>query len=400
LEGWHPTFQPSSLPTTQETKVDFSSFANLPIIDGHLHFSHPERMDDVLDLMDRVPMVRTNLVSTPNPQIVNHNPALIDFKAHHPHRVYLSGGLDYSEALPNREHASEILGAQVRTLKEIGFDGLKLIEGKPTVRKRIPVPLDAPEYEGMWSALEETGMPAVWHVADPEEFWDKKRCPDWARKNGWYYGDDGYPSKESLYAEVDHVLERHPGLRVIFAHFYFLSADLERAGRFLDDHPNVCLDLTPGSEMYDNFTRSYDAARDQSIARAFFLQYQDRLVYGTDISTRALSQGEQGRQASLRLAWLVRANLERDDMFTVPGREAFMPPDLDGYRGLNLPREVLAKIYHANFERVYGTKPAPLNHEGALAELERLAFEIDTLAGGKAEQNVARQVAERLQQRD
>ena len=61
-----------------------------------------------------------------------------------------------------------------------------------------------------------------------------------------------------MYAEVDHVLERHPGLRAIFAHFYFLSADLKRAGRFLDEHPNVCLDLTPGSEMYDNFTRNYD----------------------------------------------------------------------------------------------------------------------------------------------
>ena len=44
---------------------------------------------------------------------------------------------------------------------------------------------------------------------------------------------------------------------------------------------------------------------------------------------------------------------------------------LDGYRGLNLPRNVLDKIYHANFERIYGATPAPLNHEAALAELEQ-----------------------------
>jgi predicted TIM-barrel fold metal-dependent hydrolase len=335
-------------------------------------------------------MVCTNLVSTPNPRIVNYNPALIAFKARHPDRVYLSGGLDYSEALVDRERASELFGTQVRALKAIGFDGLKLIEGKPTARQRIPIPLDAPEYEGMWSALEETGLPAVWHVADPEEFWDAELCPPFARERGWYYADGGYPSKESLYAEVDQVLERHPGLSIIFAHFYFLSADLERASRFLDAHPNVCLDLTPGSEMYGNFTRTYEAAR------AFFLQYQDRLIYGTDISTRALSSGEQGWQGSLALAWLVRANLERDDLFTVPGREAFMPADLEGYRGLALPREALDKIYRANFERVYGAEPAPLNRKAALAELERLAAEIDTLAGGEAEENVARQVAEQL----
>lgn len=370
--------------------MDFSPFADLPIIDGHIHFSHPERMDDVLGILDTVPCVRANLVSTPNPQNVNHNPALIAFKALYPERVYLSGGLDYVEALADRERASERLGAQIRRLQAIGFDGLKLIEGKPTARKRIPIPLDAPEYAAMWAALEETGLPTVWHVADPEEFWDKELCPDWARKNGWYYGEGSFPAKEDLYSEVDRVLERHPGLKIIFAHFYFLSADLERAGRFLDEHPNVCLDLTPGSEMYDNFTRNYDAAR------TFFLRYRDRLVYGTDISTHGLSQGEQGRRNSLGLAWLVRANLEREDVFVVPGREAFTPPDLDGYRGLNLPSEALEKIYHANFERLYGAAPAPLDRQAARAELERLAAEIDALAGGVAEANVARQVAERL----
>ena len=44
--------------------------------------------------------------------------------------------------------------------------------------------------------------------------------------------------------------------------------------------------------------------------------------------------------------------------------------------------------------------PAPLNREAALAELERLAAEIDDLAGGEAEENVARQVAERLKAGD
>jgi hypothetical protein len=96
----------------------------------------------------------------------------------------------------------------------------------------------------------------------------------------------------------------------------------------------------------------------------------------------------------------VRATLERDDAFTVPGREGWLPADLDGYRGLALPREVLHKIYHANFERLYSPAPAPLNRGAALVELERLAAEIDALAGGEAEENVARRVAERLKKGD
>jgi len=176
--------------------------------------------------------------------------------------------------IANLEQGLEGLAGQIDTLQAIGFDGLKLIEGKPMVRKLLGLPLDGPEYAGLWAALEERAMPVVLHLADPEEFWDADLCPDWARAQDWYYGDGTYPLKEDLYAEIDRVLQRHPRLKLILAHFYFLSADLRRAGAFLDAHPGVCFDLTPGVEMYLNFARGLDAARD------FFIRYQDRLIYG------------------------------------------------------------------------------------------------------------------------
>jgi hypothetical protein len=376
--------------------IDFSAFADVPVIDGHMHFAHLEQMDNVLRIMDTVPMAWVNLVSTPNPTAINWNPALIDFKAHCPGRAYTCGGLDYSQILAPGGLASApgALADQIATLKAIGFDGLKLIEGKPTARKRIPIPLDAPEYEGMWAALEEHDMPIIWHVADPEEFWDEKRCPDWARTRGWMYGDGTFPTKESLYAEADHVLARHPTLKVVFAHFYFLSPDLERAGRFLDAHPTVCFDLTPGIEMYNNLSVTPDASR------AFFDQYQDRLVYGTDITSRGLQRGDAGMQRALATAWLVRSFLERDDVFTVPGeRREWLAPGLDGFCALGLPRETASKIYHENFQRLFGAAPAPLDREKALDELERMAAIIDRQAGDERVDNLARRVADRLQQR-
>ena len=48
--------------------------------------------------------------------------------------------------------------------------------------------------------------------------------------------------------------------------------------------------------------------------------------------------------------------------------------------GLALPRRMLEKIYRANFERLYGTAPRPLNREAAIAELERMAGVIDAHA--------------------
>jgi hypothetical protein len=44
----------------------------------------------------------------------------------------------------------------------------------------------------------------------------------------------------------------------------------------------VFFDLTPGAEMYFNFSSRLGEVRD------FFLRYQDRLIYGTDIGASAL----------------------------------------------------------------------------------------------------------------
>ena len=383
-------------------------FLKIPVIDGHIHFANLEHMGDILKIMGIVPFAKVNLVSVPFPAMLNQNAALIYFKAAAPGKAYLSGGLDYSQVLVDKvqpgqdwgqadwatvdaEAMSTTLARQVDVLKWVGFDGLKLIEGKPPFRKQVPIPLDAPHYEGMWAALEAHDMPVIFHVADPEEDWDEAHASPWAREHGWFYGDGTFPTKEALYAEVDHVLARHPTLRLVLAHFYFLSADLDRAAAFLDQHPSVCFDLTPGNEMISNFTRNYDAAR------RFFIDYGDRLVYGTDIATWGLSRPE-GMAHALGTAWAVRMYLEKDTVFEPPDALAhWREPDLAGFRGFALPQDVLASIYHGNFERLFGKEPAALNRDAAIGELARMASQIDRLSGGEDHGNSARDVLRALQ---
>jgi predicted TIM-barrel fold metal-dependent hydrolase len=299
-------------------------------------------MDEILALMDAIPCARFNLVCIPNLDATTHNPAALYFKQHHPDRTYISGALDYT-VLADPDSAPERLAAQIPALRAQGFDGLKLIEGKPQVRKILPYRLDGPLYAGMWAALEREQFPVVFHVNDPDEFWDD--CPDWARQNGWDYSDGSYPSKEALYTEVDNILRRHPNLKIIFAHFYFLSLDLERAARFLDAHPSICFDLAPHIDMYRDFSRSREAAR------VFFLRFQERIIFGTDTDTRALVRGPEGARFMQSIPQLIRSFLEMDGEFSMPSGTH--------YHGLGLPREVLEKIYHANFERQYSLIPVP-----------------------------------------
>jgi len=308
-----------------------------PIIDSHVHFVHPEWMDEILSILEESGCERLNLVCTPEPDGSTYNPVALSFKERHPERVFISAALEYPTALAAPNRAPEVLAGQVRSLRSRGFDGLKLIEGKPEVRKFLPYPLDGPLYAEMWAALEEEQIPVVFHVADPDEFWEADNCPDWARQFGWDYTDGSYPTKESLYSEVEHILLRYPRLKLTFAHFYFLSRQLERAAHFLDTHPTVCFDTTPHVDMYTDFSRQPEAARQ------FFIRYQDRILYGTDLDTRTLARGEG--EFMRFVLWLVRSTLEVDGSFTnASGRS---------YHGLGLSPEVLEKIYHTNFERIY-----------------------------------------------
>jgi hypothetical protein len=240
---------------------DLSGFCALPLINCHVHHWDSSLIPDVVSLMDAIGIVAINVVSTPHPEHVNLNPQALEFKARHPERVYVFGGLDYSELTTQGSFATD-LADQVAVLQDLGCDGIKMIEGKPAVRKRLPLPrFDAPEYQEYFAQMEARGFPLLFHVADPDRLWDEELVPPVARARGRFYGDDpAFPTKEQLYAEVGHVLERHPHLRVIFAHFYFLSADLPRMAALLDIYPNVHLDIAPGSGMYANFSRQPEAA--------------------------------------------------------------------------------------------------------------------------------------------
>jgi predicted TIM-barrel fold metal-dependent hydrolase len=249
----------------------------------------------------------------------------------------------------------------------------------------MDVPVTDPYYAEYWARVEELGLPIVWHVGDPEEFWDPAAMPAWAREKDWGYGPEDV-RKEQLYGEVDEVLARHPRIRVTFAHFYFLSADLPLASRFLDSHPSVRFDLTPGIEML------YNISEDPAAGREFFIRYADRLVFGTDIFSD-LSPQEARIRAGIVFRWL-----ETDDTFRVPPEADLLlgPPEDGIIRGMALPEEVLARIYRENFLDQVGPQPRALDRQAAIEECHRLARIAESISGITASQTEAGRVAELL----
>jgi hypothetical protein len=113
------------------------------------------------------------------------------------------------------------------------------------------------------------------------------------------------------------------------------------------------------------------------------------------VSTRAIQQG--GIEAPSSYVHFVRTFLEAAAPFTPPPLiPHWLEDDLEAIVPIALPQEALEKIYHGNFERLYGASPAPLNREAAFAELERIAGEIEAQHGAEAE-NPARDVLAQLE---
>jgi len=352
------------------------------IVDCHVHMGPIDTEDALLAILDATGIERMGLVSIQDPASASGLAQSLYMKARRPERFFVFAGLNHGSWLSGGDVRTASLAEQARTFSGMGCDGTKMIEGKPTSRQRMDIPVTDPYFAEYWACVEELGTPIIWHVNDPEEFWDPDALPVWAKERNWGYGPEDV-TKEQLYSEVDEVLARHPRLRIVFAHFYFLSADLERAARFLDEHPTVSFDLAPGIEML------YNTSRDPQAAREFFTRYADRIVFGTDISS-----GQTIAEARAR-AGIVHRWLETEDEFRVPGEADFLlgPPEDGVIRGMALSDDALAAIYRGNFARLAGESPRPLETGAAVAHCEDLARIAEAMSGAAARETEAGRVA-------
>ena len=330
------------------TQADFKSFRDIPVLDCHTHVWSVEEISRVYENEKRFLVGKINVLSITSyaEKCMANNAMCLLFKLMHPGEIYAFGSLQYP--LTGAPDNGGVFLEQVQRLMKLGFDGMKMMEGKPNTRKRIGIALDSPIYDLYYRYLEENKIPLLFHVNDPKLHWDR----EWVEKSDldrdWAYLDDSFQTKEDLYAEVEGVLKKFPRLRIIFAHFYFMDEEgIRRASDFLDRWPEVSFDLTPG-RMFVSFEKDYEQWRD------FFIKYQDRLMFGTD--------NDYG--LSKELIHTVRTILETDNSTELWDTVL---------RGMHFDVDMLKKIYSLNFQKYAGTTPKKADRMLLSEECERLA---------------------------
>jgi predicted TIM-barrel fold metal-dependent hydrolase len=334
---------------------NFESFARMPITDGHLHVWKGFQPEQIWDTLNKVGVQRCNALSLNNfDRGGTLNAEALHFKNLSNGMAYAFGSLDYTQHLQAGKMKPADLVAQAQHLKAIGFDGIKMWEGKPLAYIVLPDRLDGAFFDPFFAWAEEHHFPIILHLADAPRFWDP------ARKglDPWSFAGDPYPTRQEMYAELEAVLDRHPRLNLILAHFLFLWGELEEARRILDAHPSIAFDLTPGVQGY------IQMSADMAASRQFFLEYQDRIIYGTDIGALPLLDPavEFDVEREAGQPWLVRSFLETDWDIPFPGWIGVTKsaPVGERLRGIALPSSALEKIYRLNFERMVGGDPMKL----------------------------------------
>ncbi|MBO5110786.1 MAG: amidohydrolase family protein [Clostridia bacterium] len=318
---------------------------NEKIIDTHLHIEAWENAEGSF-LHCFEPHKRDANLHTVNicavgsaKTLVTNNIMVGFYKLAHPD-TYIHGGVNHF--CPPTEEATEGLDlvTQYRELMEIGFDGIKMLEGKPNYHKFIGGDMNAPALDRLYGEIERDGTHLVIHVNDPVDFWDPSKASPEAIERGWFYGDGTYATSEELYRQAAVMLENHPKIKATFAHFFFSAKEPERVVSMLEAYPNVAVDLTPCPELYPVFEEMRGYYQD------FFPRYSDRVMLGTDGTFPSLTHTH---------VWCIETLYSY--IATTNTRMAFCDVPLTG---IGMTGEAKENILWRNFERRIGKEPKPL----------------------------------------
>ena len=239
----------------------------------------------------------------------------------------------------SKEFLSENFYKQAVEYYENGFDGMKMLEGYPSVRKHDKIALDDEVYDKYYEFLELNQIPVIMHLANPQENWDIKKADKYAIEQGRVY-DSSYPTKDQLEREMFGILKKHRRLKLGLAHFGFMSYDIKMAERFLS-YENTFFDITPGGEQLINMSKSWDNWGQ------FFQKYQDRIVYGTDYYAFPDENEVEWEICFTRRPNLIRQLFETDQEYDY----------LDShFKGVSLDETIIDKIYSQNALKILGCR--------------------------------------------
>lgn len=334
--GDEPTFEQYDPPSSLVVPETIVTRAKYPFVDVHSHqWEMPTQdLDALVADMDALNMaVMVNLSGRVDDSAEFLRGALRNVDEHHPKRFLVFTNISFDGI--DEPGWGERIAQQVAGDVAAGADGLKIYKSlglSVTDGSGARVPVDDPRIDPVWAKCGELGVPVLIHSADPKQFWepwnaDNERWLELKQKPNRKQ-DPAWVTFEEVLAEQHRLFAKHSGTHFINAHLGWLGGDLARLGELLDEYPNVSTEI--GAVLAE-------LGRQPRFARQFLERYQDRVLFGKD-------------------AWApdeyhvyFRVLETADEYFDYyRRRHAFWK-----MYGLDLPDDVLRKLYYGNALRLF-----------------------------------------------
>lgn len=196
---------------------------------------------------------------------------------------------------------------------------------------------DDPRLAPLWEAAADLAVPVFIHTADPVAFFDpiderNERYEQLHAHPEWSFADPSFPPFERLIDALEGLVSANPDTTFVGVHVGGYAENLGRVGSMLDAYPNYHVDLA---------ARVAEVGRQPRAARELILAHPDRVLFGIDefpparenyaIYFRFLETADEGFAHSTEDVPLM-------GRWTVSG--------------IDLPDEVLAKVYQDNALRI------------------------------------------------
>jgi predicted TIM-barrel fold metal-dependent hydrolase len=303
--------------------------ARFPFIDVHSHQFRMATQDlsELIKDMDQMNMaIMVNLSGGSGDNIKN---IMANINEHYPNRFVVFANVDFDGV--GGEDWTENAVKQLEIDVARGAKGLKIykslgLRNKDVDGKRLAI--DDERLDPIWAKCGELNIPVLIHAADPKSFWDPMDANNerWlelkTRPNRKRSATNPAPW-EQIIAEQHHVFKKHPKTRFINAHMGWFANDLGKLGELLEEMPNMYVGI--GAIIAE-------LGRQPKNANAFFVKYQDRILFGKD----SWQPNE--------FPTYFRVLESSDEYFPYYKKyHAFW-----AMYGLDLPDEVLRKVYYKN----------------------------------------------------
>ena len=302
-----------------------SKYPDIPIVDVHVHISEANGISNYLKLSEVIKeKYNSNLAFFINLNALKD--PLAEMKAAGKNR-FLFSVRNENEHIEQRgffDWSAEI----IEKVQNDGYIGLKFWFGSPYRNLQQGqagiTRIDDARFAPFFSKLEKANvLMTSLHIADPNgPFHDRQ---NWMKDPVYYW--------EQIRA-FENVVAKYPNLTIVAAHCAWMvcqDAQIDYLRYMLSTYPNLNIDVSATLNSYMTLV-NYDNLR------SFYIEYQDRILSGSDFTYHGLLEDDIQRVANMYANNF--ALLETDLVVGIS-------------KGLNLQREVLEKIYYKNAVRLY-----------------------------------------------